>query len=196
MSTHSNMLEVSQTAQRLASGYYAFLVAQLVAANPDSINSLPPAKALGADPTGEIKRKDRTAHILNLRHYLDLFREDHSVQREVLRTWAIGALLTLGDELSAHDYFDRAPELELVYHLRNGVAHGNRFNITDRGRRRLAGHPAHNRSAAVKSPIGSVYEITPTLAGPVLFDFMGAADIIDLLQSVEVYLSKAAGARI
>ena len=118
------MLAVSRTAQRLASGYYAFLVAQLVAANPHSINSLPPAKALGADPTGEINRKDGTAHTLNLRRYLNLFREDHSVQREVLRTWAIGALLTLCDELSAHDYFDRAPLLELVYHLRNAVAHG------------------------------------------------------------------------
>ena len=107
----SDMLAVSRTAQRLASGYYAFLVAQLVAANPQSINSLPP------DPTGEIKRKDGTAHTLNLRHYLDLFREDHGLQREVLRAWAMGALLTLGDELSAHRYFDRAPVLELVYHL-------------------------------------------------------------------------------
>ena len=76
------MLAVSRTAQRLASDYYAFLVAQLVAANPQSINSLPPAKALGEDPIGEIKRKDGTAHTLNLRHYLDLFREDHGLQRD------------------------------------------------------------------------------------------------------------------
>jgi hypothetical protein len=189
------MLAVSRTAQRLASGYYAFLVAQLVAANPQSINSLPPAKALGEDPVGEIKRKDGTAHTLNLRYYLDLFREDHGVQREILRAWAMGALLTLGDELSAHLYFDRAPVLELVYHLRNGVAHGNRFNITNKGRGRLAHYPAHNRSATVKSPAGVVYEITPFLSGPLLFNFMGPADVIDLLQSVEVYLSKAAGAR-
>jgi hypothetical protein len=120
-------LAVSQTARRLASGYYAFLVAQLVAANPKSINSLPP------HPTGEIKRKDGTAHTLDLRHYLDLFRKDRDLQSEVLRSWAMGALLTLGDELSAHDYFDRAPMLELLYHLRNGVAHGNRFNLTKRG---------------------------------------------------------------
>jgi hypothetical protein len=195
MSTSSDMLAVSRTAQRLASGYYAFLVAQLVAANPHSINSLPPPKALGQDPTGEIKRKDGTAHTLNLRHYLDLFREDHGVQKEVLRAWAMGALLTLGDELSTHRYFDKAPLLELVYHLRNGVAHGNRFNITKKGRERLAQHPAHNRNAPVKSPIGTVYEITPALSGPLFFDFMGPADVIDLLQSVEVHLSKAAGAR-
>ena len=76
------MLAVSRTAQRLASGYYAFLVAQLVAANPQSINSL-------QREIGEIKRKDGTAHTLNLRHYLE-FREDHDLQREVLRGWATG----------------------------------------------------------------------------------------------------------
>ena len=177
-------LAVSRTARRLASGYYAFLVAQLVATNPKSINSLPP------HPTGEIKRKDGTAHTLDLRHYLDLFRKDHDLQSEVLRSWAMGALLTLGDELSAHDYFDRAPMLELLYHLRNGVAHGNRFNLTKRGRDRLAQHPAHNRSAAVRSPAGVVYEITPTLSGRVLFEFMGPADVIDLLQSVEIHLGR------
>ncbi len=195
MPTPTDMLAVSRTAQRLASGYYAFLVAHLVAVNPRSINLLPPAKAKGEDPIGEIKRKDGTAHIVNLRHYLDLLREDHGLQREVLRAWAMGALLSLGDELSSHRYFDRAPVLELVYHLRNGVAHGNRFNLTKHGRDRLAHFPAHNRSAAVRSPAGIVYEITPTLSEPLFFEFMGPADVIDLLQSVEVHLSKAAGAR-
>jgi hypothetical protein len=37
-----------------------------------------------------------------------------------------------------------------------------------------------------------VYEITPTLSGRVLFEFMGPADVIDLLQSVEVHLSRLA----
>jgi hypothetical protein len=119
MPSQSDML-AGQTARRLASGYCAFLVAQLVAANPKSINSLPP------HPTGEIKRKDGTAHTLDLRHYLDLFRENHDLQSEVLRARAMGAPLTLGDELSARAYFDRAPVLELVYHLRNAVAYGNR----------------------------------------------------------------------
>jgi hypothetical protein len=172
MHAASDMLAVSRTAQRLASGYYAFLVAQLVAANPKSINSLPP------DPTGEVKRKDGTTHTLNLRHYLDLFREDHGVQREVLRSWAMGAVLTLGDELFPHEYFDHVPVLELVYHLRNAVAHGNRFNITKNGRVRLARYPAHNRSAPVNSPIGTVFEITPSLSGPVLFVSWGLRTLL------------------
>lgn len=106
----------------------------------------------------------------------------------------MGALLTLGDELTLYEYFDRAPILEFVYHLRNAVAHGNRFHITDKGRKRLERHPAHNRSAPVKSPAGTVFEITASLSGPLLFEFMQPADVIDLLQAVEVYLSTMAGA--
>lgn len=190
MSVDPIRLAVAQVAQRLAAGYYAFLAAHLVAVNPLSINSLPPAKVLGQNPTGDIKRKDGTFHTLDLRFYLDLLREDQNLQRHFLRTWAMGALLMLGDELGAHDYFDHAPILELVYHLRNGIAHGNRFNINKWGENRLTKHEAHNRNAAVKSSLGTVYEITPNLTGPVLFDFIGAADVIDLLQSVEVYLSQ------
>ncbi|WP_148654374.1 hypothetical protein [Paraburkholderia caribensis] len=182
--------DVAATAHRLASGYYAFLVAHYVAVNPLSINSLPPTNELGRRATGEIKRKDGTAHTLELRPYLDLLREDHELQGRFLRTWAIGALLTLGDELgkSNRKYFDRAPILELVYHIRNGLAHGNRFNITEKGRERLMKYPAHNREAAVKSDLGTVFEIEPCLSGPVLFDFMGAGDVIDLLLSVEHHL--------
>lgn len=102
----------------------------------------------------------------------------------------MGALLTPGGKLGDHQYFDQAPILELVYHLRNGIAHGNTFNITRDGKKRLAKHPAHNGNAAVKSPLGTMYQITPDLTGPVLFDFVGAADVIDILQSVELYLSQ------
>lgn len=181
---------VARVAQGLAAGYYSFLVAHLVAVNPTSINSLPPATAAGQNPIGEIQRKDGTFHTLDLRHYLDLFREDQALQRYFLRTWAMGALLMLGDELVQHDYFDHAPILELVYHLRNGVAHGNRFNLTGSGTKRLSKYPAHNGGAAVRSPEGTLFKITAALNGqPVLFDFIGAADIIDLLQSVERHLS-------
>ena len=107
----------------------------------------------------QIKRKDGTVHSPDLRYYLDLLREDQSLQRDFLRLWAMGALLTLGDELTKHKYFDQAPILELVYHLRNGIAHGNQFCIDSRGKQRLVKHPAHNRHAAKKSPLGTLYEI-------------------------------------
>lgn len=183
---------VRSTAQRLSSGYYSMLVAHHVAVNPAAINLLPP-HVLGGHPIGEVRRKDGSGHLLNMRHYLDLLREDHNLQTEVLRSWAAGTLLALGDALSAHGYFDRAPLLELVYHLRNGVAHGNRFRINDSGRRRLKNHAAHNRNAAVKSLTGAIFEIIPDLSGPILFEYMGPADVIDLIQSVEIYMSRLAG---
>jgi len=183
-------MAVAQTARNLASGYYAFVVAHSVAVNPHSINSLPPPKELGQDPTGNLPRKDGTFHTLNLRYYLDLLRENRDLQTQVLRTWAISAMLALGDELRAHRYFDHAPILELVYHLRNGMAHGNKFAIDERGRERLHKYPAHNRDAAVKGDLKTVYEITPDLTGSILFDFMGPGDVIDVLQSVEIHLSR------
>lgn len=181
---------VSRLAHRLSDGYYAFVVANYVAANPMSINSLPPAVSAGGNPTGRLPRKDGSFHVLDLRHYLDLFREDDDLQADILKGWATGALLLLGDELERYNYFDRAPILEMVYHLRNGIAHGNQFTIKPAGRTRLATHPAHNRDAAVKSPRGVTFAIEPRASGPVLFDYMGPADVIDLLQSIEIHLSK------
>jgi hypothetical protein len=65
------------------------------------------------------------------------------------RLWLVGALLTIGDALKQHRYFDRAPELELLRHLRNGAAHGNTFRI--KNPKELEEYPAHNRLAWVKS---------------------------------------------
>lgn len=185
MAINLKRLAVARMAQHLATGYYAFVVAHHVAVNPVSINSLSPAY-----PTGKLARKDDTVHTINLRYYPNLLREDRSLQGDFLRLWVTRALLSLGDELSKHGYFDHAPILELIYHVRNGIAHGNRFHIVGKGRQRLANYAAYNRYAAVKSPLRTLYEIMPNLTGPVLFDFMGAADVIDLLQSVEIHLSQ------
>lgn len=102
---------------------------------------------------------------------------------ELDRAWLGSALIVLGDRLAAESYFDRAPILEMVRHLRNGVGHGNRFEI--RNPSELAVWPAHTLGAACASPNGSTFEITPDLHGSrVLFDFMGPGDVIDLFASV------------
>ena len=41
-----------------------------------------------------------------------------------------------------------------------------------------------------KVELRTVYEITPNTEGTMLLDLMGAADLIDLPQSIEVYLSR------
>ena len=104
-----------------------------------------------------------------------------------------GALITLGDALSEHDYFDHAPVLEMIYHLRNAVAHGNRFNVGDSQRFRM--HPAHTRSTQLVRP-GSdePYVIDLSLNGMrCLFDFIDPAQLLGLLQFVTQHLGRLAG---
>jgi hypothetical protein len=86
--------------RRLSDGYYAFVVANYVAANPKSVNSAPHAVSAGGNPTGRSHFNNVSFHILNLRHYLDLFREDHDLEADMLRGWATGAMLLLGNELA------------------------------------------------------------------------------------------------
>lgn len=99
-----------------------------------------------------------------------------------------GALITLGDALSEHDYFDRAPVLEVVRHMRNAVAHGNRFRFvtfTD-----LERHPAHTADVGPARPSsGEPYVIDLELEGTCcLFDFMDTPGVLDLVNAVESHL--------
>jgi hypothetical protein len=79
-------------------------------------------------------------------------------------------------QVSGHCQINRVPELELLRHLRNGVAHGNVFRIDNPAS--LIKFPAHNRLAWVRSDSKAELEITPSLQGqPVLIDFMAPGDL-------------------
>jgi hypothetical protein len=123
-------------------------------------------------------------------HYLELPTTDEELAAQFNLVWLSGALLQLGDALSQKKYFDHAPELELIYHIRNGVAHGNRFNIHGAGVTRLQKYPAHNHRSIVPGDKRDLFEVTTALNGsPVLFDFMGPADVLDLLLSASNHLA-------
>jgi hypothetical protein len=76
-----------------------------------------------------VQRKDGTTFTFGTQDALVDPVTNKAIAEEFPRVWLTGALLAVGDALKDNDYFDHAPELELVYHLRNGVAHGNRFDI-------------------------------------------------------------------
>jgi len=109
------------------------------------------------------------------------------------RVWLIGALIAVGDALEASDpyYLSRAPLLELIFHLRNAAAHRGRFHFTingqPRGIKRLKRYDAHNKEAQHRT---TDFEITPIMEALPLFDFMGPADVIDVLTGVEIYLTR------
>ena len=187
MKANQAAFDAGQLAERMAQGYYAHSAAIAVATQPDA-QTLAPAILPGMTvPLGVVQRKDGTEHTFDFRHFLRLASASPEITGELPRVWLAGSLLAVGDALSRQDYFDRAPELELVRHLRNGIAHGNRFDI--RHPDKLAEFPAHNRVAWVKSDKQTIFEITPGLHGqPVLFDYLGAGDVLDVLLSIGIYL--------
>jgi hypothetical protein len=187
MKANQAAFDVGRLAERMAQGYYAHSAAISVASDPRAealVPSTPPGFVV---PVGYVIRKDGTQHVCHFRHFLHLAATDADLARDLPRIWLAGSLLSLGDALTQHAYFDRAPELELLRHLRNGIAHGNVFRIDNPAN--LSKVPAHNRDAWVKSDLKTVFEITPTLQGrPVLFDFMDPGDVLDILMSVGLYL--------
>jgi hypothetical protein len=182
---------VGQLAQDLASGYYAHAAAIAIARNPRAAILAPPTLPGHLVPIGLVGRKDGTEHAFDFRLFLERGALDLADQFD--RVWLTGALLELGDALAAERYFDRAPVLELIYHLRNGIAHGNRITIDSHGRKRLTLYPAHNRQALIRGDKLAEFEIGPGLNGSaVLFDLMGPADVLDLFMSVADHLLRIA----
>jgi hypothetical protein len=183
--------EVGQLAQRMADGYFVHYAALSVATNPQAMALAPKILPKMYVPVGFVRRKDGTEHVFHFTHYLQLAQKNVEIMHDLKRVWLAAALLTVGDALSQHGYFDRAPELELVRHLRNGIAHGNRFRIDKTAK--LKRYPAHNRDAWVRSDRKTIFEITAQLEGKiVLFDFMDDGDVLDVLLSVAVYLMNLA----
>ena len=187
MKANQAAFEIGQLAERLAGGYHAHAAALAVASDPRAVVLAPPTRPGHQVPIGTVPRKDGTEHAFHFTHYLRLASTNKDLAADLARVWLTGSLLTVGDALSRHGYFDRAPELELLRHLRNGIAHGNRFRIERP--ESLLKYPAHNREAWVRGDSKAEFEITAALEGQeVLFGFMGPGDVLDLLLSVGLYL--------
>lgn len=177
--------EVGLLARRLTIGSYVH-AASMDAIRSPSIDVLaPPTDGDEVSPAGVIERLDGTTLAYDWSYAVDAARTDTVLRQELDRAWLVNALVVLGDRLAAEGYFDRAPILEMVRHLRNGVGHGNRFEI--RKSTDLGMWPAHTREAAHRGQ--RTFEITPDLHGAtVLFDYMGPGDVVDVLISAGTHL--------
>jgi hypothetical protein len=189
--------EVGQLAERLYGGYLVHDAAMTVAIDPGS-GALAPPKALGdLVSVGRIAKQRGPEQIrYDFKHYLAQLAEPGTAE-EYSRVWLTGALLALGDALSRRGYFDRAPELELVRHLRNAVAHGDTFEI--RHPERLAILPAYIRTKAPSSTgdrPGRLLEVRPDLDGTPLWDFVEVPDVLSLFQIVSRYLLLLSAGRV
>ncbi|MGA8047403.1 MAG: hypothetical protein WCA30_14175 [Dermatophilaceae bacterium] len=178
--------KTAQLASLLRFGLYAHAAAIEIGRDPRALSlALRASEEDGEPPTGSVSCRDGSSRPFNLKYALDLMGSEPTLRAEMDRAWCVSSLVLLGDRLAADNYYDRAPVLEVVRHLRNAIAHGNRFTL--RKPEELETWPAHMRDAACRS--SQPIEITPDLHGSaVLFEFMGPGDVLDLLISVSTHL--------
>ena len=186
-----NELQVGQLAQDLVNGYMAHAGTTALLRHPYALDALERLELENRGPAivpiVPVTRKDGTAHFFDLSHFVRVVSTKPEFRSEQDRLWITGALLTLGDELTQVGYFDQAPDLEFIRHLRNGIGHGNRFHFLNGEPRR----PAHFTGAAGSDGVtaaahpATTFEITAALEGrTVLFDFLGPGDVCDLLMVI------------
>lgn len=174
-------------ARRLTSAVYVQAAVLDIMRDVRTLTFAPTPEIAGDRSAGFVYRRDGTPLAYDWRHHMEAARTDAALTAELERAELSSALLVLGDRLAAEGYFDRAPILEMVRHLRNAVGHGNRFSFHEPAA--LLQWPAHTRDAASRSPTGAAFEITAGLQGTcVLFDFMGPGDVLDVLVSVGTHL--------
>lgn len=186
MKANQAALDVGQLAWDMARGYATHIAAIRI---PPRLTPQAFVRLISDYPIDFVQRKDGTKWSFGTQDVIGNATWDEPIATELPRVWLAGSLLAVGDALKDHDYFGRAPLVELVRHLRNGIAHGNRFDI--RYPDELEKYPAHNRDADYRGPNSSLFEIERALNDqPVLFDFMGAGDVLDLLHSVGACLDR------
>jgi hypothetical protein len=193
-----NEFQVGQLAQELVSGYMAYAAIGELISHPGVANILSELEATNIGPApvplGRIFRGDGSEIAYHFTHFIRNVAQTADYKATYDRLWCAGSLLALGDALTVNRYFDRGPDLEFVRHLRNGVAHGNRFHF-EKGE---PSRPAHFTGPGGRlladgttTPRDSTryFDITRSLQGrEVLFDFIGPGDFVDLLQFVSVRL--------
>jgi len=170
--------------QPLYEGCYAFSAVLDVARTAHL--DLPRDRPINMRDTRVVGRKRGDHHLFGFEHYLKAAFEADTIANPVQQSWFAMAIVTAGAELSPFNYFNRAPRLEVIYHLRNAIAHGGRFHFTEDCRQRLSDYPANTFGSE-----GMVqFEVTAALDGQELvFELLHPGDVIDVLIGATFYLS-------
>lgn len=135
-------------------------------------NLFPP----GIDNSARFYRHDGTVY--EFKDYGNLVKElrsNDSFNIEYLGMLVQTAFINIGDELSRNGYFDKAPVLEFIRHIRNALGHGNKFHFLGKEPSRAA----ELRGRALSKQLNGQQ---------VFFDFMALGDAFDLLEDAEVHL--------
>jgi hypothetical protein len=174
----------------MVSQYFGHVAAMHVARDPRAETLRPPPEPGQHVSVLKIQRDDGNAMVMWFDHFLAEGRKPET-REDVDRVWLMGALLMVGDALGANGYFGHEPEAEIIRHLRNGVAHGNRFKFESPVINKTTGrlkHPANISRYAARQAM-PVRQVDTNLQGmEVLFGWGGPDAIVDCLTVLGVHL--------
>ena len=202
----SETRRVARLCAELFEGYLAYRAGLSVLRLPEAKKLFVESRQTSQDnnlgPVATVPRKDGSLWHYNEVQALDPLNAEELPDDQLGELWLSYSLIRLGDELESNSYFDQGPALQFVRHLRNGVAHGNKFDIRTHGSNKppppayFTG-PRHdfNLFGVFTSPseVERTFVITPALNGTkVLFDYVGPGDVLDLLLYVTYYLDNLA----
>ena len=171
----------------LTYGYQTHSAAMEVALHPKVLDFIDNDSSL-INSTGEIPRLNDQGWQYGKILWLRAKDFNAELADDFAAVWIAGVIIKIGDLLAQHEYFDRHPLLEMIRHMRNAIAHGNRFRIDSE--EKLKKYPANNIGAKMNGwNHGTLYEITYGLNGK---QFMGSymldGNILDILLSCGFYL--------
>lgn len=183
-------VEVATLAQRMTSLYFSHVAAMYVARDTRAVAFAPAIEAGQHVPILRIPRRNGNAMIMWFNHYLEKNREQGTIE-DFDKVWLTGALLAVGDALGANGYFNHDPEAEMIRHLRNGIAHGNRFKFDQRVKANVTGklkYPANIFRYADRQQMPR-HEIDTHLEGKeVMWGWGGPDAAVDCLTVLGVHL--------
>ena len=185
-------VDVAMLAQRMVSQYSAHHVAMYVARDPRA-ETLRPQREPGQNvPIVKVPRDDRNVMVMWFDHFLQEGRKPDT-RKAFDKVWLVGALLTVDDALrnNNNEYFGHSPEAEIIRHLRNGIAHGNRFifypSVKEKATGRLK-HPANISRYAAQQAMPARQVDTDLEGTEVLFVWGDPDAVIDCLTVLGVHL--------
>ncbi|AHK36010.1 hypothetical protein Pd630_LPD16051 (plasmid) [Rhodococcus opacus PD630] len=121
-------LEIADLIERLKGHFVLTAVGLSMAVSPD-VDRLLAEVGVSLDDPIAVRRHGGPDYVLPIRPTIEESQTDNDRKLDVIDAWLDLAIFRVADELEQHNYFDKAPILAFLRHVRNGLAHGNRFDL-------------------------------------------------------------------